>query len=166
MPNSDRKNIRRLFAAVVIFLPLQYGIVGLTGLVGWSEPWPAVVLPGFQSVWDRQEYVEVPQASLQVRFADDVPRIVPVASVFELMPASHHLGILRRQFTPSSMSGTTRTQQALDPGVRIWLRDRIMDLSGGGRAERLDVVWYQVRYGADGSFRSASPVDTLIIPFP
>lgn len=164
MPTLEKRNVRRLFAVVLILLPLHYGLVGLASLAGWPEPWPAVLLPGFQSVWDHERHIEMPEAALEVRFADGTMDVAPVAAVFRPLPASHHLGILRRQFTPYSMSGTMRTEQGLRPGARRWLRTRIASLYGDRPIERVDVVWYRVRYGTDGVFLSASPVDTLILP--
>lgn len=164
MSTLNTRNVRRLFAAVLVLLPLHYGLVGLTSLADWPEPWPAVVLPAFQSVWDREEHIEMPQAALEVRFADGSMDVAPVAAVFRPLPASHHLGILRRQYTPYSMSGTTRTEQGLRPGARRWLRARIASIYGDRPLDRIDVVWYRVRYGTDGAFLFASPVDTLILP--
>lgn len=164
MPPVDKRNVRILFAAVFVFLPLHYGLVGLTSLAGWPEPWPAVVLPGFQSVWDHEEYIEMREAALEVRFADGTMDVAPIAAVFRPLPASHHLGFLRRQFTPYSMSGTTGTEQGLRPDARRWLRTRLASLYGDRPIDRVDVVWYRVRYGTDSAFRSAAAVDTLILP--
>lgn len=159
-----RRNVRRLFAAALLFLPVQYGLVGLASLMGLSEPWPAVVLPGFQSVLDRTEHVEVRQAAFEVRFADGSMESLSPAEVFRPLPPSHHLGMLRRQFMPASISGTPRTEQAVHPDTRMWLRSQVNSLFPARPIEQIDVVWYLARYGPNGAFWGAAPVDTLHLP--
>lgn len=159
-----RKHVRRLFVVALIALPLQYALVGLAGLTGWPEPWPAIVLPGFQGVWDRQDYFDVPQAVFHVHFADSTRSVVPVGAVFRQLPASHHLGILRRQFMPASMSGSSRSELGRGPDTRRWLHDRLGVLFPDVPAERLDVVWYDVQYSPAGELLGAVPVDSMRIP--
>jgi len=160
----SKDNVRRLFIAVLAILPLQYGLVGLTGLLGWMEPWPAVVLPGFKGVADRLEHFELQQAVLEAYFTDSTTTYVPVNDLFESIPSSHHLGVLRRQFRPASMSGTSETEQALHPEIRSWLSDRLARLYPERTTERLDVVWFQIRFSPTGVLSDATPIDTLRLP--
>lgn len=146
---------------MLIALPVQYALVGVSSVIGWTEPWPAVVLPGFQGVSDRFEHFEVPRAALEVHFSDSTTDFVPVADVFDPLPASHHLGILRRQFTPATMSGSHETEQALQNEILAWIRSRLERLYPNASPERVDVIWYDTRYSRGGDLLAASPIDTL-----
>lgn len=155
---------RRLFTIALVGLVLQYVAVGVADLAGRTEPWPAIVMPGFKGVWDAQTQFDVPEASLYVSFADGSTEQAYVGEVFQPIPASHHLGILRRQFMPSRMSGTERTEQGRHPATRPWLTARLEDIFDDRRSEQMDVVWYRTHYSPRGEFLGRTAVDTLRIP--
>ncbi|MEX0747635.1 MAG: hypothetical protein WD275_06510 [Rhodothermales bacterium] len=161
----EQESIRRLFLVVLALLPIQFGLVGLLG-AGMGEPWPAVVLPGFKSVWQEGEKISIPRAAFNVRFASGEVGKVDPAQVLAGLPASHHLAVMRRQFTPASMSGSTRTETGALPESRRWLANRLADLFPGRDIVGADVVWNFVEYRRlEGALRE-TPIDTLSIDLP
>lgn len=159
---------RRLFIFVLVLLPVQYALVGIIDQYG-SEPWPALVLPAFQSTGDRDGSVSTSHVTLKATFDDDSRRRVPMAALLADLPSSQHLGFLRTQCRPASLSGTARTERCRHPEAAAWLRDRLAVLHPDRRPHRLDIVWNQLRYApaADpddaGSTVRTTPLDTLTI---
>ncbi len=156
------KSVRTLFVVVAVALLIQYGIIGLLSL-GPGEPWPAVIQPGFKNVWDGGDTVRIPHAELEVTM--DSGRMQPVAleKLFEGIPASHHLGILRAQFQPSSLSGSGSTEKALLPESRIWLRERLRQLFPDYEALSMHAVWKEVQFDRASQTTSTRAIDTLVI---
>jgi len=160
----ERKTIRLLFLVVLVLLPIQYGLVGLLG-ADVGEPWPAVVLPGFKSVWQNGEKITIPRAAFNVRFASGETETVDPALVLAGLPASHHLAVMRRQYTPASMSGTKRTETGALHASRRWLANRLLDLLPGRDIIGADVVWYSFEYRRTEHASREIPLDTLKIDF-
>jgi hypothetical protein len=161
----ERKSIRFLFLIVFALLPIQYGLVGLLG-AHWGEPWPAVVLPGFKSIWQDGEKFAMPRTAFNVRFASGEAETVDPALVLAGLPASHHLAVMRRQFTPASMSGTKDTETGALLESRRWLAGRLAELFPGREAVGADVIWRSMEYSrAEGATRDIS-LDTLLIDLP
>lgn len=153
-----RTSVRSLFLVTFLVLPLQYALVGLGTLVGLGEPWPAVVQPGFQSVWDGGGAVTVLSPEFRVVFDDGDSADAPPRRVFASVPASHHLGIMRTHFDPSK-------NETVDPRTRSWLGDRFEALFGR-RPARTKVIWYEVHVGWNAEAPRRVPVDTLGFEIP
>lgn len=158
----SRRSVRILFIVAAGALLVQYGIIGLLSL-GSGEPWPAVIQPGFKNVWDGRDTVRIPRADLEVRMASGETKPLPVDRLFDGIPASHHLGILRAQFQPSSLSGTSSTERALAPDTRLWLREQISRLFPDEQALLMLAVWKEVQFDHSSRALSTRSLDTLFI---
>ena len=158
----NRRAIRYTFLLLFVLLPLQYAVVGLAGLKG-TEPWPALVLPGFQNVWDEGSRISMPVVDFRIHFADGATEAAAPSAVFSAIPASHHLAIMRRQFCPSSISGSEATERGRLPETTAWLAGRIAELFPGRQAQRVDVEWGRLELRRGESSPATIPVDTLKI---
>ncbi len=159
-----RSSVRRLFVVVLVALPVQYALVGVVGLRE-SEPWPAVVMPGFKSVYDGQDTLAVPGYQLEVVFADpsaDGParEAVPVGRLLAPLPASHYPAFLSHQCRPARRSGTAATERCRRPAARRWFAQRLDALYPERDARRLDVIWGRY-YRTPGAPTRYAPRDTL-----
>jgi hypothetical protein len=161
-------SIRRLFVVVLIFLPIQYALVGVIGHY-YSEPWPALVLPAFQTTWDHGESIQIEQVSLDVTFEDGTRAPAAVDSLLADLPRSQHRGFFRLQCQPAQLSGDARTERCLQPGAAIWMQQQAAALFPDRSPARLDVIWNRLTYVPSrfsGTFRptvNTAPLDTLSI---
>jgi hypothetical protein len=114
-----KKGIRRLFIGVMIFLPLQYAVVGIVGFYD-AEPWPAFVFPGFKSVPVMNGAFETEQKVFELVSDDDLSDKLQVtpAELFTDIPVSQLSGFLRENF-PSD-----RDYTSLSPEARQWMLNR------------------------------------------
>ncbi len=157
----SRLAVRRLFVAVLILLPLQYALVGVVGL-RWSEPWPALVMPGFQRVYTPDALREQ-AARFEVTYADGHRLSLTAAAMLHALPRSHHGGVLNRQFRPAGLSGTPATERAREG--RDWLIRQVQPYHPEADPIRLDVIWEEVRFHPlpDAPVVERHPLDTLSI---
>lgn len=112
----NKKTIRRLFIGVMIFLPLQYAMVGIVGLYD-AEPWPAFVFPGFKSVPVIDDAFETEQKVFELVPADekaDTLKKSP-AELFPDIPVSQLSGFMRQNFSDDTV---------ISPEGRKWLLER------------------------------------------
>jgi hypothetical protein len=160
----SRTAVRRLFIAVLVALPIQYAFVGVIGM-GASEPWPALVMPGFQRVYETADQVTVRETAFEAVYADGRRADVPRAVLLGDLPRSHWGAFLGRQCRPQGLSGAPDSERCTHPDAGAWFADRL------SRANldppRLDVFWRDVTRpaGGDGAARIA-PLDTLTILLP
>lgn len=117
-----KKGIRRLFIGVMIFLPLQYAVVGIVGFYD-AEPWPAFVFPGFKSVPVMNGAFETEQKVFELASDDDLGDKIQItpAKLFPDIPVSQLSGFLRENF-PSD-----RDYKSLSPEARHWMLNRADD---------------------------------------
>lgn len=155
--------IRRLFVAVFLGLIVQYGLVGIVGAIA-SEPWPAVVLPGFKSVYDNGEEFVFDEPEIQVVFADQSASPVRAPTFLREMPGSHHAVFLSQQCRPESMSGTEDTERCLWSGNRAWFLSRAREIFPERSVRAVRVVWSNMRFDpATDAQPRRTPLDTLHI---
>ena len=133
--------------------------MGLNG----GEPWPALVLPGFKNVWDDGNTISMPVADFRIYFGDGTHDVADPRIVLSSIPASHHLAIMRRQFCPASISGSTGTERGRLPETRQWLATRIADLYPGKKPVRVHVEWRRLELSQGDNFPGSVPLDTLKI---
>lgn len=138
-------SVRRLFIAVLVVLPIQYALVGVVG-EPHREPWPTLVLPAFQTTWDRGESIQIEQVALEVVLEEGGRVSVPVESLFANLPRSQHRGFFRAQCQPAPLSGTPRTERCLQPGAAAWMHQRMTALFPDQSFSRLDVIWNRLTY--------------------
>lgn len=162
----SKPTVRRLFVAAFLFLPLQYALVGVVGLTH-GEPWPAIVMPGFQQVWEAGDAIVVPRPRFEAVFADGHRQAIPVEVMLEALPRTHHRAVMDLQFRPATFGGSAPVRSS--SAHADWAATRVHTLIPERRAVRLDVVWERVVFepGA-AAHRSPTlvPVDTLRIALP
>ena len=162
---TSRSFTQRIRAFALLVLCVQYAIVGI---VGWhaSEPWPAVVLPGFKSVYEEEGVVTVQVPRFVAHLSDGDTTSVPTSAVLALLPRSHHTSFLRAQCHPASLSGATRTEVCQHPDGATWLADRVQAHVLDRPVARIDIVWERIeirRGDRRGISTHRTPLDTLTV---
>lgn len=160
----SRSLVRRIVVGVALLLVVQYGLVGLIGVVA-SEPWPAVVLPAFKAVYSASDAVEVVQPSVEVVRGDGSRTRLDVATFLAMLPRSHHDAFFRTVCRPASISGTDATERCQTPDGARWFVQRAATLAHETDVQAVDVVWSRLRYAPSTGLQTALPVDTLrVVP--
>jgi hypothetical protein len=145
--------VKNVFIAVLIFLPLQYAIVGIAGYYH-SEPWPAFVFPGFKSVHVFGQGFEIGQTRFEVyRSEDDEPEVLQPQELFPAIPLSQIPGFMRTHFNDSEYI------EHFSPEARHWLRMQTEE-AAGFRPVKLEVVEIAEFYshGPEGALKDSSAV--------
>ena len=127
------KTIRFIFVALLIWLPVQYGLVGILG-VTYSEPWPAFVFPGFKSVYVYDRGFEIDQTFFEIyTHVQSEPVVVLPYQLFPELPRSQTSGFMRSHFrNPESIV-------LLSDEGRNWLYRQAVNVTGIPPV-RLDIV--------------------------
>lgn len=161
------RSVRRLVLGVMVVLVLQYALVGIVGVL-LREPWPTLVLPAFQNVWDGNDELAVPRARLMAVSSDGTRFEVSFDEVWSAVPASQRAGFMREQCRPQSLSGTPRTERCTTPEARAWMRTQLQARYPLHQIEHIDVVWEEVFFNvnerATAHTPRAQPTDTLRVP--
>ncbi len=161
------QSVRRLVMSVMVVLVLQYALVGIVGVV-LREPWPTLVLPAFQDVWDGDDELAVPRARIIAVSSDSTRFEVPFDAIWSTIPASQRAGFLREQCRPQALSGTTRTERCTLPEARAWMHGQLQDRYPLHQVDRLDVVWEEVFFNVNERTTAQAPrvqpTDTLRVP--
>jgi len=114
----NKKTIRRLFIGVMIFLPLQYIMVGFVGLYD-AEPWPAFVFPVFDDAFETEQ--KVFNLEPKDEQAENVQKL-PV-ELFPDIPVSQLSGFIRQNFS------TDRDSASISSEAKKWLLNRAENVS-------------------------------------
>ncbi len=160
MKITSTKTIKRIFLFFIFYLPFQYMMVGIVGVLD-SEPWPAFVLPGFKSVYATQEHVEITEPRFVALMPADTAEQaeVDVYHLFEGLPTSQMQGFLRSNFS---------NQTEFSSEARVWLEHRLKKMYPQKKFSALKVEWIQVTYDQQGdSVRIVDKMNskTVTIPF-
>ncbi len=131
----DRKIVKRVFFFFLVFLPFQYGLIGLAGLMG-SEPWPAFALPGFKSVHTVQSQSEVISPLFYAR-SEETYREISASELFQGIQPSQLQGFIRKNFSQ---------QQQYSEEVQRWLKERIHQIYPEVSVSALKIVWEKTVY--------------------
>ncbi len=124
MDHPSAKTIQRIFLFFLVFLPLQYAVVGIVGYYS-SEPWPAFVFPGFKNVYNYGGSYQVNQFLVEVESEEgQVLRDFTPQQFFYEIPNSQVTGFLSANFDDAE------DVDALDPEIRKWFRERAQELMG------------------------------------
>lgn len=118
------KAVKKIFIFFLIYLPLQYAVVGIVGYYT-SEPWPAFVFPGFKNVYVYGDTYEINQYMIEVHNREGlrIGEFTPAQYFYEI-PTSQVAGFLR------SNLDNVEDFQAFDSETRRWFRDRAGELMG------------------------------------
>lgn len=139
MNTGKKSKIRTLFIVLILFLPLQYGYVGIMGEIH-SEPWPAFVFPGFKNVYSTDHSVEIDQHLFRIHFNDQgsIKEVRP-QELFPELPLSQISGFMRTHFQePFSIEN-------LSDEATNWLY-RLSGEYSGGNVVHLEIVIRKNRY--------------------
>jgi|AntRauTorcE11897_2_1112592.scaffolds.fasta_scaffold07168_1 hypothetical protein len=124
MDYLSEKIVKRIFIFFLIYLPLQYAVVGIVGYYS-SEPWPAFVFPGFKSIYVYGDTYQINQFMVEVESPDGtVLREFAPQQFFYEIPNSQVTGFLR-----SNLDGADDFE-AFDTETRNWFRERAQALVG------------------------------------
>ena len=94
----NERTVRKLFIFILIFLPIQYVVVGIVGYYK-AEPWPAFVFPGFKSVHQEEGMYLISQTRFEF-YNDENEKINSVQPhlLFTELPRSQIAGLTRTLF--------------------------------------------------------------------
>lgn len=135
-----KKSVKKIFIFFLIYLPLQYGAVGLIGVL-YSEPWPAFVLPAFQNVDATPQYISVKEAQFFVSRHGDQPLQLAPPKIFSGLEQSQLRGFLRTHFSEPG--------QWADPEKEtvVWLQKQIAKgYPSVNDLRNLEVRWIETYY--------------------
>lgn len=124
MNQPSAKTIKQIFLFCLIFLPLQYAVVGVVGFYS-SEPWPAFVFPGFKSVYVYGESYQINQFMVEVENSEGqtIREFTPQQFFYEI-PNSQVAGFLR-----TNLDGADDFE-AFNAETHNWFRERAQELIG------------------------------------
>ena len=147
----SKKVVKNLFIGVLIWLPVQYG---MTGIIGYyhSEPWPALVFPGFKNVYVHEGGFEIAQTRFEVLTKSSIkPIILQPQQIFSEIPLSQLPGFMRTHFSDAEAI------QTISPQAVRWL-ERQVSGAVGNEPLSMDVVnligYYAL--GEEGAIRDST----------
>jgi len=139
MYSLRRQTVKKLFLFFLIYLPVQYIFIGISGVL-WSEPWPAFALPGFKNVPNTQNQTQVLKPYFYIQLDDST------GAEIEVEPSELFNGI-----QPSQLQGFIRTNfsqpKEFDRDVRQWFNRQITRMYPSVKAKTLKIRWKNVFYG-------------------
>ena len=167
--------VRGLFVFAVLLIPAQFALISL----GFGEPFPALMMPGFMGSRMTPDGVfSFESASLIVRF-DDGPAVeTSLRRLLSDLPSSHHWAAAQHVFRPSDpqplppqaerswwkawiISHLTpirdrnaerrRAGNPLDHDSRLWLKRRLEVMYPARRASSIEFQWFRDSYRISGA---------------
>lgn len=147
MITKTRRLVKLVVVPILIYLPIQYGVVGMVDVIA-SEPWPAFVLPGFKNIYSTQDRVEIVEPHFYARWGGEHPpkQIVPAQVLFDGLQPSQLQGFIRTHFQDSTKVA------AFSPQTRMWLRQKVQKVfPDRAPPVALEVVWARVTYDQTGT---------------
>lgn len=143
-----REQVVKLFAVSFIALVLQYGLVGIVSLYA-SEPWPAVVLPAFKTVYHTDDVIEVEQARIHIGFENVRDTMVTSYQFLDPVPRSHHGAFLSKQCRPRDLSETASTEVCARPQGQTWFLDKAQQMFPEEKVSSIRVDWERLQLRRD-----------------
>lgn len=140
-----RRTVRKIFIAIMIFLPLQYLMVGIIGSFQ-SEPWPAFVFPGFKNVYHTADIITLRNPVFYGLNPDSSYTVLSTSAILKGIPRSHHRQFLRFQFDRFGIDRSDNTKFLSENGI-AWL-DKQLEYAGYSNysSERIILVWTSETY--------------------
>jgi hypothetical protein len=141
----SRQKVRYLFIATMVFLPLQYLLVGIIGSIR-SEPWPAFVFPGFKNVYHTADIITLRNPVFHGKNTDGSYSKLPTSAILKGIPHSHHRQLLRFQFDRFGVDHSKNIKFLSEDGIQ-WL-DKQLEYSGYSDYKSADIilVWTSETY--------------------
>lgn len=165
------KYIKLLFAAVILWQPVQYAFVSKFG-----EAYPMLQLPPFRGTLnDAAGNIRLDAVAIDVLFTDGSGARFPQYALLSQVPSAFHEAIMKHMFGPvdgrSATPVNSRWQQVkafafpgllaarartasseTDSDTKAWLRRRITELFPGKEPVDVRFVWQTDVYHQTGSF--------------
>jgi hypothetical protein len=163
--------IKLLFAAVILWQPVQYALASKFG-----EGYPMLQLPPFRGTLnDAAGNIRLDTVAVDVLFADRSSASFSPYVLLSPVPSAFHATIMKHMFGPVSGRAVTpingRWQQAkaflfpgllaarareisteVDPDTKVWLHRRIVELYPAKEPMSINFVWQTDVYHKTGSF--------------
>lgn len=119
-----KNRIRKLFIGLLIYLPLQYAVVGIVGYYD-AEPWPAFVFPGFKSVYVYDDGFEITRTIFDVETLHrQRSHDMPPQELFPDIPLSQIPGFVRTHFSDEE------TVHNISEEGKTWLKSKAEEIAG------------------------------------
>lgn len=135
----ENRKIRTLFIVLLLFLPIQYGLVGIIGELH-SEPWPAFVFPGFKNVYSTGNDVDIEQHLFRIYSNDrEIVREVKPQDLFTDVPLSQVPGFMRTHFHEQPII------DSLSDEAVIWIYRLAGEISNA-KLDHIEIVVRKTRY--------------------
>lgn len=149
------RTVKKIFIFFLIYLPLQYGLVGVGSLMK-TEPWPAFVLPAFKSVFTTDQTLAVDQLQLYMKDNKN-DRLIEIApdDLFADIPRSQRQGFFRTHLRDSAAAA------AWSDDARRWIAARLPSTAVTGPYQSLRVRWVRRYYRASGMDTARVSTETL-----
>ncbi|MEX0661974.1 MAG: hypothetical protein WD381_00945 [Balneolaceae bacterium] len=150
-----RKTVKRVFLFFIIYLPIQYGLVGIVGYYH-SEPWPSFVFPGFKNVYVYDGGYEIQQIEFELTdSAGDEVAELSSNEFFSEIPRSMTSGFISARFSDQKMI------ESYDENTRIWMLEKASNIAGFD-IDKLAVHHFVEYYSGDG-YLSLEPDSVITI---
>ncbi len=154
------ETVKKIFWFFILFLPLQYAAVGIVGVLK-SEPWPALVLPAFKSVFDQKSEIVIWEVRFLAARKDTAYSLkIEPSMFFNEIEESQLLGFLRTHFADS-------LQVHLSNAGKKWMKNRINQIYPLWKGSSLQVKWVAKHYQyADSKMqlKNIEIIKSFIIP--
>lgn len=161
--------IKLLFAAVILWQPIQYALVPRFG-----EAYPLLQLPPFRGTMnDADGNIGIDTVAIEVLFADESTTRFSQQVLLSSAPSAFHGSIMKHMFGPVSgkavIPANGRWQQTksfllpgllaararntsteVDPETKAWLQHRIHELYPGKEPAKVSFVWQTDVYHQSG----------------
>ncbi len=149
-----RKTIKNIFLFFIIYLPLQYGLVGVVGSYH-SEPWPSFVFPGFKNVYVFDSGFEIRQTEFELIDSETNQRAqLTPNQLFSEIPVSKISGFIRARFSDKEMV------QSYDKITDDWLMQKASE-KAGFEGDKLNVHHFTTYFSRGQSSLEADSMVTI-----
>lgn len=147
-----RKTVKTIFLFFLIYLPVQYMLIGIAGLAG-TEPWPAFALPGFKQVYSTSSETQVIDPQFYIKFEDSqTEKKVAPAELFQGLQPSQLYGFIRTNFMqPGEYSSE----------VKSWLKHRTKLLYPDKPIGMLYIRWNSIIFERRGGKLQETSAETM-----
>jgi hypothetical protein len=137
MRHLKSNTIKWVFLFFVIYLPVQYMLIGLAGIIG-SELWPSFALPGFKKVPTTEQRIQVVKPVFYIVDAESSTETkINANELFEGLQTSQVQGFIRTNFSQPKQYPTA---------AKRWLQSRTELLYPNNTARALVVRWKLIVY--------------------
>jgi hypothetical protein len=171
MINRSVIYIKLLFAAVILWQPVQYALVPRFG-----EAYPLLQLPQFSGTMnDADGNIRLDTVAVEVLFADNSTTRFSQHVLLSPVPSAFHDSIMKHMFGPVSGRAVTPvngrwqrtkaflfpgllaarardTATEIDPDTKAWLHRRILELYPAKEPAKVSFVWQTDVYHKTGPF--------------